>query len=77
MAVSRDHHEFDTSSNIWTLNKDVLINLDDVLDLLAKPLQEPYRHVMKFHAENFAPWYCFNIHLRVRQGNVPEAVDLM
>ena len=76
MAVSRDNHEFDASSSTWMLNKDVTIDVDDVLDLLATPLQEPYRRIMKFHAENFAPWYCFNIHIRVRQFlEIMEAED--
>ena len=67
MAVSRDNHEFDPATDAWMLNKDVTIELDEVLDLLAAPLKEAYRKVMKFHAENYSSWYCFNIHMRVRK----------
>ena len=67
LGVSRDNHEFDVWSDTWTLNKEVTIELEDVLDLLEMSLHEPYRMMMKYYAENYAPWYCFNIHIRTRK----------
>ena len=49
------------------LNKDVVLELSNVCDLLAPSLQEPYRKVLQFYAQNHAPWYCFNIHFFVQR----------
>ena len=67
MAVSMANHEFDPAWDTWMLSKEVTINLDEVVSLLAAPLQESYRKVMMFHAENYSAKYCQGIHLGVQK----------
>ena len=67
MAVSMDNREFDPAWDTWTLSKEVTIDLDEVISLLAWPVQESYREVMKYHAENYSSYYCQNIHRGVRK----------
>ena len=67
MAVSMANHEFDPTWDTWTLSKEVTIDLDEVISLLAPPLQESYRKVMQYHAENYSSYYCQNIHISVRK----------
>ena len=66
MAVSKDNCEFDPACDRWTLSKEVTIYLGNVISLLAAPLQESYRNVMKYHAENYSSGYCKSIHSGVR-----------
>ena len=62
MAVSMAKHEFDPASDTWTLSKEVTIHLDEVVSLLAAPLQESYRKMIAYYAENYSARYCDNIH---------------
>ena len=62
-----DKYEFDWTTDTWALNRDVTIEVDEVLWLLAPALHEPYRRVLRFFAENFSSSYCRNIHALVRK----------
>ena len=67
VAVSLANHEFDPEWDTWTLCKEVTLDLDGVVSLLAAPLRESYRKVMKYHAENYSAKYCQGIHLGVQK----------
>ena len=62
-----DKYEFDWTADSWALNRDVTIDVDEVLWLLAPALHEPYRRVLRFFAENYSSAYCRNIHALVRK----------
>ena len=62
-----DNYEFDWTADSWALNRDVTIEVDEVLWLLAPALHEPYRRVLRFFAENYSSAYCRNIHALVRK----------
>ena len=64
--MSMDNYEFDWTADSWTLKRDVTIEVDEVLWLLAPTLDEPYRRVLRFFAENYSSAYCRNIHGLVR-----------
>ena len=67
IRMSKERHEFDWTSDSWTLKKEVTIEVDEVLWLLEPTLQDSYRRVLRFHAENYSADYCRNIHLMVRK----------
>ena len=65
--MSMENHEFDWRSDSWTLNREITIDVDEVLWLLAPGLHEPYRRVFRYFAENRSAAYCGNIHFFVRK----------
>ena len=67
LAVSLNNRAFDPKANTWALSKDVALNLGQVVSRLAVPLQEPYRKVMQYYAENYSAKYCAGIHSGVHK----------
>lgn len=67
VELSRDGYEFDAGASRWTLNKEVKINLDRVLERLAPSLRAGYRAVLTYYARNYSPAYCHGIHNGVRE----------
>ena len=62
VAVSVANHEFDPEWDTWTLSKEVTLDFDEIVSLLAAPLRGSYRKVMKYYAENHSAKYCQSIH---------------
>ena len=75
LAVSMSNREFDPASNIWSLSKDVTLNLGKVVSRLAAPLQQPYRNVMQHYAENYSAKYCSGIHIGVHKFLTDNSVN--
>ena len=67
VRMSNERHEFDWTADSWTLKKEVIIEVDEVLWLLEPTLQDSYRRVLRFYAENYSADYCRNIHWLVLQ----------
>ena len=62
-----DKYEFDSTADSWALNRDIIIEIDEVLWLLAPELHNPYRRVLRYYAENQSAAYCRVIHWLVRK----------